>query len=240
MRPLFILGFALAALVAVPLAAEAGVITQSRDFRELSFTSRTGPADQIISTDFSFAAFDPAQGRLERVELQLDGFVAFTGSFTCLNSISGACRDTEAVSSLNLEEDGDVVQIARLTIPLLSELPIGSSGSGGLAGTSGDFSIAAHEDVDFDVLFDDPADFLSGPVTLGIISRAFFVAGTGVIRFDRLDRHEVAGRATLSYFFEEAQPPVVAVAAPTSLPILAAGLAVFGFAARRKGSHASS
>ncbi|WP_282610723.1 PEP-CTERM sorting domain-containing protein [Pelagibius sp. Alg239-R121] len=75
-------------------------------------------------------------------------------------------------------------------------------------------------------------DFFSGPVNLPLFAFAR-VTGTGGVESTVL-QNSFSGSATLTYDFVEA-PDVIAVPAPTSLPLFAAGLAVFGFAARRRG-----
>ncbi len=229
MKRLLSLGFVLAALTAAPHAADATIITQSRDFRALSFASITGPADARISTNVTFAAFDPTLGTLERVELLLEGFAAFSGTLTCTGpTVVGTCNGISALTQLLLRIDGPLEPFTLVGERLFEQLPLGSTAMGALSPVGGGFTVEAHEVPDTEGIFADTSQFLAGPMSFEFEAFSGFFSTTsplGVV----LDRNEFNGTATLSYIFSEATD-AVAVPAPASLPLFTAGLAALGFA----------
>ena len=230
MKRLLPLGIALAGLLAAPLSANATLVTQTRNFTESSVITTTGnPASALLRANLNFSSFDQTLGTLNAVTVSIQGIAQAEFSLRCAGPLPlnlPGCIEVGAISSINLLDafprstQNSIGAVGSRFTPLLA---LGAGGNGRIAG---DYQR------ELDLLELLPLeDFLAGPVSLPLFAFAR-VTGTGGVEGTAL-LNSFSGSATLTYDFTEA-PAVVAVPAPTSLPILAAGLAVFGFAARRR------
>lgn len=233
MKRLLPLGIALAGFLAAPLSANATLISQTRNFAESSVINTTGtPASAILRADLNFNSFDQSLGTLNAVTINVGGIAIADFSLRCAGPLPlnlPGCIEVGAISSINL-----IDAFPRSTINSIGAVgsrftPLLALGAGGNGRIAGDYQ----RELDLlDLLRLE--DFLSGPVSLPLFAFAR-VTGTGGVEGIAL-QNSFSGSATLTYDFTEA-PAVVAVPAPAGLPLFAAGLAVFGFAARRRGSH---
>lgn len=228
---LTLIGMVMVTVLAAP--AKALLITQTRSFSDLSFTSRTGPADQTLAATFAFDAFDPLLGEFQNATLRIDGFITFNGTVTCPANVPVVltCANVIARAILNaaiLDPFLALLDRRVLAEPLVAVLQPGEGGNGGLSVSGGSFTVQIDDlasALGVSGTFPE-GPFASGPVTIGLETFSGFAASSIVTTF--LNRNEIQGTATLTYEFTERAP--APVSAPPTLATMMTGLALAGLA----------